>query len=213
MNKCIDCGKKLVRQDAKRCKSCAKKGILNSNYKKGKYIQNIYLCLECNRPISHMASQGLCKSCFQKGSRNLSWKGGLPHCIDCGKQLGLYAYQITKRCRRCFGLSIRGKKNPNYGKSPNWKRIKYKNTWMRSTWEVAYAKYLDKNKTKWLYEPKTFDLENTTYTPDFYLPESDTYIEIKGWMRIKSQDKIDRISQQIKIKIIDKKILKELKII
>ena len=51
---------------------------------------------------------------------------------------------------------------------------------MRSSWEVAFAQWLDLSRYKWLYESKTFDLGNTTYTPDFYLPEFDCYIEIKG---------------------------------
>jgi predicted nuclease of restriction endonuclease-like RecB superfamily len=59
----------------------------------------------------------------------------------------------------------------------------YKGYLMKSSWEIKYAKYLDKNNIKWEYENKTFDLGNTTYTPDFYLPETDIYIEIKGWFR------------------------------
>jgi predicted nuclease of restriction endonuclease-like RecB superfamily len=54
---------------------------------------------------------------------------------------------------------------------------------LKSGWEEAFAKWCDRNKTKWLYESKTFNLGETTYTPDFYLSESDTYIEIKGFWR------------------------------
>ena len=33
--------------------------------------------------------------------------------------------------------------------------------------------FVEKNLFKWLYESKTFDLGNTTYTPDFYFVEAE----------------------------------------
>ena len=35
---------------------------------------------------------------------------------------------------------------------------------------------------KWKYQPETFDLKTQTYTPDFYLPEYDIYIEVKNFL-------------------------------
>ena len=43
----------------------------------------------------HKSHQG-----FQGGSKNYSWKGGLPKCIDCGEQLKTYK---AKRCLICSG--------------------------------------------------------------------------------------------------------------
>jgi len=60
---------------------------------------------------------------------------------------------------------------------------------------------------------KTFDLGNTTYTPDFYIPEWDCYIEIKGWWRRKAREKIKKFKKsysKVKIKILMKKDLQEL---
>ena len=34
---------------------------------------------------------------------------------------------------------------------------------------------------KWQYAPKAFDIGNQMYTPDFYLPETDTYVEVKNF--------------------------------
>jgi DNA-directed RNA polymerase subunit RPC12/RpoP len=208
-NKCLNCGKVLKRKNALRCKSCAKKGKLSPRYIDGKFIQKIFNCLECGNPVTHMALEGLCKPCAKKHL----YKNGrnYPNCIDCGKKLTNYD---TKRCRTCFGLSIRGSNHPMFGKSANWKRIQYKRIWMRSSWEVAYAKYLDKQGIKWFYESKTFDLGDTTYTPDFYLPEIDMYIEIKGWMRNKSKDKINIFLKGHKnFILLGKEELKNLKII
>jgi hypothetical protein len=75
-----------------------------------------------------------------------------------------------------------GKNCHLYGKSANHGRGSYyKNYFMRSTWEILFTKFLDINRINWLYEPQSFDLVNMTYTPDFYLPEINEYIEIKGW--------------------------------
>ena len=42
---------------------------------------------------------------------------------------------------------------------------------------------LNKNNLYWEYEPKTFKLsDGSAYTPDFYLIDTDEYIEIKGWL-------------------------------
>lgn len=61
----------------------------------------------------------------------------------------------------------------------------YKNVNMMGTWEVEFAKLLDKRNINWEYTKHQFDYlyndEIHKYNPDFYLPEFDTYIEIKGY--------------------------------
>ena len=51
--------------------------------------------------------------------------------------------------------------------------------------ELEYAKILDYHGIPWLYEPHTFVLERDAdgkvteaFTPDFYLPEQDLYLEV-----------------------------------
>jgi hypoxanthine phosphoribosyltransferase len=51
--------------------------------------------------------------------------------------------------------------------------------------EFEYAKILDYYGVPWLYEPRTFVLERDltgrvveAFTPDFYLPEQDLYLEV-----------------------------------
>ena len=56
---------------------------------------------------------------------------------------------------------------------------------MRSTWECKFASYLDSLNVDWEYEIKIFNLvlpcgKPCTYTPDFYIPLTDEFIEIKG---------------------------------
>lgn len=61
-----------------------------------------------------------------------------------------------------------------------FKRFFYRGIYFRSSWEKSFAEFLDKIGEVWLYEMETFDLGKTTYTPDFYIPERDIFIEIKG---------------------------------
>ena len=51
--------------------------------------------------------------------------------------------------------------------------------------ELEYAKILDYHGIPWMYEPHTFVLERDAdgkvieaFTPDFYLPEQDLYLEV-----------------------------------
>jgi hypothetical protein len=93
----------------------------------------------------------------------------------------------------------------------------YKNIKMRSNWEVAVAKYLDSIKIKWEYEPKTFYLNdiNICYTPDFYLPEKNIWIEVKGYFSERSQLQCYYFKKEYikELLIYDEKILKELNIL
>ena len=58
---------------------------------------------------------------------------------------------------------------------------------MDSTWEVACARRLDELGIKWIRDPKmklsyvTRGRRKRNYIPDFYLPDLDTYIEVKGY--------------------------------
>ena len=74
----------------------------------------------------------------------------------------------------------------SYYQSPYQDRICF-----RSSYERKYAEFLDENGIDWLYEPKNFDLNTTTYLPDFYLIDSGVFIEIKGYMGKDAQMKID----------------------
>lgn len=80
--------------------------------------------------------------------------------------------------------------------------------------ERECAKILDFYQIKWLYEPKTFPLEwdrkgkiIQSFTPDFYLPELDLYIELTTLNQrlvTKKNRKIRRLRElypELKIKI------------
>lgn len=136
-----------------------------------------------------------------------TWKYGQGMCRKCADE---------KHSRWLKGR-FKGKDCPAYGKLPTHSRwAKYKDIWMRSNWEILYAIYLDSKNIKWQYEPKTFDLGDTTYCPDFYLPKKDLYIEIKGYWRDDAKQKFElfRIKYpKTKIKVLMKEQLQEMKVI
>lgn len=94
--------------------------------------------------------------------------------------------------------SKKGKNNPNFGKKSKQHGKRHwftcpdgKSVSMRSTWEVAFAEYLNEQNIKWEYEPRTFILENgSAYTPDFHLTETNEWIEVKGWFRDEHKEKL-----------------------
>ncbi|HHT46045.1 MAG TPA: hypothetical protein GX004_01975 [Firmicutes bacterium] len=81
--------------------------------------------------------------------------------------------------------------------------------------EEEFARMLDFYRIKWLYEPKTFPLQwdsegNITeaFSPDFYLPEQDLYVELTTqkqklvWRKNKKIRRLKELYPDINIKII-----------
>lgn len=91
----------------------------------------------------------------------------------------------------------------------------YKGVKLHGSWELQYAKYLDENNIKWERPkekfPYMFENKNSSYTPDFYLTETDEYIEIKGYETDKDRAKWKYFPH--KLIVLKKKELFELNII
>lgn len=50
----------------------------------------------------------------------------------------------------------------------------------RSRLEARWAVFFDHMGIEWQYEPQGFDIEGTPYLPDFHLPKTRTWVEVKG---------------------------------
>ncbi|PIS39114.1 MAG: hypothetical protein COT34_00040 [Candidatus Nealsonbacteria bacterium CG08_land_8_20_14_0_20_43_11] len=77
-----------------------------------------------------------------------------------------------------------------------------------SRWEANFARLLNYFNIKWEYQPKTFDLKTQSYTPDFYLPNHDVFIEVKNflWKYSKIRDrKFRKLYPNIKLILLLKK--------
>lgn len=179
-----------------------------------------YFCPFCGKERSYDSVRQGCKGCLQcylKSNIGKNHRHFGKHrteetkkkmSIAAKKRIKKYPYTLPTKNKHHTKETIEKMKKAAKGRLPNHiKRIKYKNLQMRSTWEIKYAKYLDKQGIKWLYESKTFDLGNTTYTPDFYLPETKEYIEIKGYWHNDALNKFlafELLYPEIKIKILQK---------
>lgn len=85
--------------------------------------------------------------------------------------------------------------------------------YVRSSWEANFARILKFNKISYKYEKKRFDLGYAIYVPDFYLPKSNEYYEIKGYLRKGSKEKLEffhKLYPDIKLTLINKKSYKKL---
>jgi hypothetical protein len=108
-----------------------------------------------------------------------------------------------------------------YSRARGGRRQDINNQYFRSSWEANIARYYNFMGIKWVYEPKQFIFESIkrgciSYTPDFYLPVEDKWVEIKGWMDDKSKTKLARFKKYYpqeyeKLEIIGSKEYKEFK--
>ena len=91
--------------------------------------------------------------------------------------------------------------------------------------EETFAKILDFYAIEWQYEPRTFDLEwdadgnvTTAFTPDFYLPQQDLYVELttlRPKLSTHKNRKLRRIKElypEINIKLYKRKEMRDLMI-
>lgn len=114
-----------------------------------------------------------------------------------GKDHPRYGKNLSEECKQ----KLRGRPGHPPGPTYNaykangdWYITKNKTkVWLRSSYEIRVAKMLDNLEISWDYESKIFDIPelNTTYRPDFYLPELDIWWEVKGWMHEKAKQKLE----------------------
>lgn len=79
----------------------------------------------------------------------------------------------------------------------------YKNFYLRSSYEYAYAKYLDFFSVTWDYEREIFEVDNKLYKPDFFILNPDN--TIKKIVEIKSKNFISIETATKKLKYIQEK--------
>ena len=173
-------------------------------------------CKDCNKIIDYRSIR--CKSCSKTGKLNSGYKDGrttkIYYCKDCGKRIRLYT---AIYCKKCSEKLFSGKNSCMFGKIAKhgiWGE--YNGIKMRSSYELNFAKWCNLSYIKWEYEPNTFDLGDTTYTPDFYLAEFDLWIEIKGYWRDdakKKYNKFLKLYPNIYIKVFNEKRLKNMRIL
>lgn len=79
---------------------------------------------------------------------------------------------------------------------------------LRGSWEQKTALWLNKNGVVWkrkIYIPYTIGKRTRTYTPDFFLPEYNTYLEVKGYFSEVDKRKMTAVAKTIPVKMLFKK--------
>jgi len=139
-------------------------------------------------------------------------------------QLGLSVLPevAARNCSLATKGTRTGPDNPFYGKprahgkrvihtKPSGEVVK-----MRSTWEGRVAGYLTQQGISWQYEKYTFTLNIGTYTPDFYLVDTDEFWEVKGYMTSVAQRKLNEFAElypNARLTLIDKDVMKSLNLL
>lgn len=89
--------------------------------------------------------------------------------------------------------------NGSYYDTPNQGR-----KWMRSGWEIKTADYLTSKNINWYYEYRWLKISyGMNYLPDFYLPDKDKYIEVKGRKKERDLKKFKLAQQKYNIELWD----------
>jgi hypothetical protein len=124
-----------------------------------------------------------------KRTKHSSW---LCKC-DCGNTTSVTMFQLesghTQSCG-CLQSEISSRLGATIGLNNGRAQSRYdwhvkvsgKRLTLRSSFEVIFAKYLLKHRIRFEYEPQRIQLDaHTIYIPDFYLPDTDTWVEVKGY--------------------------------
>ena len=151
------------------------------------------------------------------------------------KQLGLPKPIISNETREKLSKSLKGKirtkeqrlaasiamklaveRNPESYSSNNVcgrvKSIEYNGTKLTGKWELLVAQWLDSNNISWTNKvtPIEYIWNDKThlYFPDFYLPDLDLYIEVKGYQRERDLAKWSVVDNLIVIKLTEINLIK-----
>ena len=102
----------------------------------------------------------------------------------------------------------RSKKRKLWSKQSDYTCLDGSIVLMDSTWEVACANRLDELGIRWIRNPSlklkyiTRGRRARNYIPDFYLPDHDVYIEVKGYWTEAAKHKMKSVQALNDVKII-----------
>ncbi len=119
-------------------------------------------------------------------------------CLTCKKVFVTTVHQNHKYCSvACSIHDIGGRvTSPKAARGKSGIREDISSSiYFYSRWEANFARILNRLHVKWEFQYKTFDLESQNYTPDFFLPYSKTYVEIKNFLSEYSRNRDEKFRQ------------------
>ncbi|MCC7118506.1 MAG: DNA polymerase III subunit alpha [Anaerolineales bacterium] len=200
---CIECGAplKTAVRHSQHCKSCSAR--ISSNPSKPEVRERI--------SQSRMGGPAWNKGLTAETAKDTLWIKNLSIYNAAQKGISLEARHGIERAaeiRAKLSARFSGRNNPMYGRPPKATKTYTKSGYredlghyVRSSWEADMARVFRHLGWKYQYESQTFELVKDngitiTYTPDFYVPEQNTFYEIKGWMDDVSAEKIALFNEQ-----------------
>ena len=183
--------------------SCKKNKEKNSASVRSAYENNKILP---NRKPKILTPESRRRMCWNKGltketneslmklSLSFSGRPGHTHTPETRKHLSEKRMEYLENNHHLLWFSF------NNGK----KNIKVQGNWERKFAEFLISQHILWERNRIIYQ------ETRTYTPDFYLPEYNIYVEIKGWMKEYDKYKMWLVLNE---KYIDLRIVSSLKII
>ena len=113
-------------------------------------------------------------------------------CGHCGSTFLMERWQHRKFCSNKCAIAVVGAKptSPKAARGVAGVREDIGSEfYFYSRWEANFARILNLLGIPWIYQCRTFDIGGHMYTPDFYLPNSDTWIEIKNFLSDYSRER------------------------
>jgi len=218
---CIDCGEplKTAATRSKRCKKCS--AHLSSNPSRPEVREKI--------TQSRLGQSSWNKGLTAETAKDTLWLKNLNAYNATQKGVSLEErIGVERAAERRAQMSARfsGTGNPMYGRPPKetktYTKAGYREDlghYVRSSWEADMARVFRHLGWEYQYEPQTFELSTETitltYTPDFYVPEQETFYEIKGWMDRASAEKLALFREQypeLNLVVIDKTLFAEFQV-
>src|SRR3989338_9867238 len=120
----------------------------------------------------------------QKGIIKIKRVKGFCQNSKCHKEITFERWRPRKFCSKVCAMKVIGSQptSPRAARAKAGIRKDLGTFYFYSRWEANFARILNLLKIKWEFQPKTFDLKSQKYTPDFYLPDYNSYIEIKNFL-------------------------------
>ncbi len=128
--------------------------------------------------------------------------------INCRKKFVSEGYKKRKFCSNQCAMNVIGGRptSPRASRGKAGIRKDISDTiYFYSRWEANVARIYTYLNIVWIYAPTHFYLGKQTYTPDFYLPITNTYVEVKNfwWKYSKERDeKFRKLYPNIKLEVI-----------
>lgn len=187
------------------CKKCGKEFISDAG------IFCSITCANRNRVMSDETKEKLRKfklgkTIVSRDHRQCKYCGKQTHSID-GKIPDWFCrprcIEAKRYISKAISLKVKGKTGGYRERGGRGHGCHYKGIWLDSTWELALAERLDELNVQWERDVSKHKFayvdqqgNQRTYFPDFYIPNLNLYIEVKGYWTAETKFKMSAVKNK-----------------